>query len=210
MAESQIIIGQVENVFQMVGGEKIAPAKLRLGTKAGPCTIAIWPKSNYETGEVYVPYQLGDVWENKIQPFLDDMDLLIGREVAITAAPDRDYRGEKQMKNPTTLEFLDDAPAPADAPAAPQPVPAAKDAPPRAARIDPYRDSIERQTAAKAATDVGCATKRSGQDFYTSHWDIWFDHIIARIQNTPAPNGMQPDEDIEDGDDSGDAVLGTV
>jgi len=69
--------------------------------------------------------------------------------------------------------------------------------------------------AAKGATDIGCAATNNGQHFFVADWDAWFDHIIARIQNTPAPVDVLFDEEVEapvkDDDSSpGDAVLGTV
>jgi len=48
---------------------------------------------------------------------------------------------------------------------------------------DPQRNSIERQTAAKASTDLTA----SGQEKTREKWDEWFFHIIARIQDTQSP-----------------------
>jgi hypothetical protein len=56
--------------------------------------------------------------------------------------------------------------------------------------IDPTRDSIERQVAAKAATTKSDATMED--------WDKWFYHVIARIQNTPAPNDLESAEESEE------------
>jgi hypothetical protein len=63
-------------------------------------------------------------------------------------------------------------------------------------RPDPTRDSIERQTAAKEATAA-----REGPTL--EDWDRAFFHIVARIQNRPAPtDGVQDDleQDFSDAD----------
>jgi len=56
--------------------------------------------------------------------------------------------------------------------------------------IDPTRDSIERQVAAKAATKKSDAT--------IEDWDKWFYHVISRIQNTPAPSDLESAEESEE------------
>jgi hypothetical protein len=48
---------------------------------------------------------------------------------------------------------------------------------------DSQRNSIERQTASKGATDLTA----SGQEKTREKWDEWFFHIIARIQDTQSP-----------------------
>ena len=57
------------------------------------------------------------------------------------------------------------------------------------ARADTQRDSIERQVAAKCATDLCLGAE--GPAPFDRDWDGWFYHIIARIQNTPAPTDRE-------------------
>jgi hypothetical protein len=55
------------------------------------------------------------------------------------------------------------------------------------ARTDPAGISIERQVAAKAATELLCngiVALEHAEIPLSQHWDIWFDHIISRIQGT--------------------------
>ena len=94
------------------------------------------------------------------------------------------------------------------APIAPAPAPASRpeDARRRMA-LDPRGDSIERQVAVKAATDLiaagimpyipytepeggGLAMESEHSGF--SAWNLWADHIIAWMQGT-----VQPDPDVE-------------
>ena len=58
-----------------------------------------------------------------------------------------------------------------------------------AARADTQRDSIERQVAAKCAPDLCLGAE--GPAPFDRDWDGWFYHIIARIQNTPAPTDRE-------------------
>ena len=54
--------------------------------------------------------------------------------------------------------------------------------------VDPKGDSIERQVAAKAATELGIAFAPSNDGRVPSDmWDSFFYHVIARIQGTEPP-----------------------
>lgn len=71
-------------------------------------------------------------------------------------------------------------------------------------RVDPTRDSIERQTAAKDATQLVIAFYHDDSPMPpTVFWDEMFDHVIARIQGTPAPSDLTPDDPEQDATDRG-------
>ena len=202
--ELDLIRGTIVQSYPYNEAKPTAPAKIIIETEEG------------ETAEVAF-FNAYDDWDNKIlasPPRLGavwtqlDPPNCIGRRVQITAVTDGEYQGRSRFKSAKGIRFLD-APA-TPAPAAPTP----KGAPPTPTRLDPTRDSIERQVAAKAATDIGCAAKGNGQDYFIAYWDAWFDHIIARIQNTPTPSDIQfdepPEAPVEDDSSPSDAVLGTV
>jgi len=216
-SESDVVRGVVNKAWPYNEAKPTAPAKLVITTDDGDVVdIAFYNAwDDYEKGVHASPPRLGEQWA-KIDPARDE-----GRRVQAICfhALDKEtgqqkfYEGRAQFTmsgKGTSIKFLDDAPA-TPAPAAPT----AKGAPPTPTRLDPTRDSIERQVAAKGATDIGCAVRNNGQHFFVADWDAWFDHIIARIQNTPAPVDVLFDEEVEapvkDDDSSpGDAVLGTV
>ncbi len=106
----------------------------------------------------------------------------------------------------------DAPPEPQDAPETPETGDRERERPasiPRAFRNqDPTRDSIERQTAAKAATDLTVAfhqvqgVQGEGTSAYevgspNDSFDRYFTHIIARIQGTPVPGDAEPEPDGE-------------
>jgi len=204
--ELDLIRGTIVQSYPYNEAKPTAPAKVIIETEEGETAeVAFFNAySDWDNKILASPPRLGAVWTQLDPPNC------IGRRVQITAVTDGEYQGRSRFKSAKGIRFLDDAPAtPASA------APTAKGAPPTPTRLDPTRDSIERQVAAKGATDIGCAVRNNGQHFFVADWDAWFDHIIARIQNTPAPVDVLFDEEVEapvkDDDSSpGDAVLGTV
>ena len=96
-----------------------------------------------------------------------------------------------RIKGPAdgTAPAAEPAPAPQDtAPAASAPQSEAYQARKRDALApDPRGNSIERQVAAKAATDLMGPGVGFGSQAEKA-WDGWFDHILGRIQGTAAPD----------------------
>jgi hypothetical protein len=118
--DMDVIIGVLNKVWPYTPAtdeSKHKPGKIVIDTDDGVVgEIAFWPKSNFDTGELLVPLQFGDVWR-QINPDRDE-----GRRLQIIAVPSGEYSGRLQYKNPKSIKFLDGAPTaqsmPAEAPVA--------------------------------------------------------------------------------------------
>lgn len=148
------------------------PGRLFLDTNSeGAVVLNIWPES------VAILRPLGD------------MSTIEGTSIQANARY-VETRGSEVRYRPNAIKLLGAASEGAPA-AAPRPAPRA---PSRSAPMgDTQRDSIERQVAAKGAIEL-LATKAIAPE----EFDLWFDHILDKIQgrqvsdNEPALQQAEP------------------
>ena len=164
--DQEVLTGEVTRFYHASGNR---PAKLIVAGADETFELTIYPPNGAE-----------QPWDGETRlPILDNLPANpVGTNIQAIAEPRGEYKSVAQFKTSQITVVMpatngSTPPRPQAAPAAPAPAPAQRPAP----RLDPQRDSIERQVAAKGAIELLATKAITPEEF-----DVWFDHILDRIQ----------------------------